>query len=820
MRYQKNRTYVIRALPLLLAAVYAGTASADGAKLEEVIITAQKRAERLQDVPIAVSAISGAQLETRGIEGSKDLSSLAPTLMVTYGNSGNSTMSIISIRGSASGAPSIFLDTAVGTYVDGVYAGKNQGGLFDIVDLERVEVLRGPQGTLFGRNTLAGAINFVTRKPSGVFGGTVGIDVGNYGQSIQRIAVDLPKMGALRLNLAARNETRDGYVGNQNGPDAGKVDKQTYRLAANLDVTPKLQAYYVFDHTNVDNVPLPVSSYSTFGWRGPVATNSSSNITYGGRAAIIAGASDEFPSSRNTTPGFAEWEKMKTHNHAMTLSYRVNDNNTFKYIFADRKMHWGDQLDMDGLPANIYSYKRDTHLETQSHELQWVGSVDRLSYVLGYYDYKEDSHTYNPMMINVASGTIFQAPDFYGSVDAKALFAQLDYAFNDKWSGSVGIRRSIDEKGVDSSVYGTGTSFSGSMTAAGLPAFIFAPGPIPVTTNAGDILQVLSPTMALDLSKQPTGATTVASPAVFHAAAKHSFAATTPALSLSYKVDEGLNVYGRIAKGFRSGGFPAEAGGSSVAQVTSARTTAFLPEKSTTMELGFKANFWDGKAQVNGAIYQNKVDNMQTNRLVPGTTSSIVVNAGKGTYQGLELEGQLVVVDGWRVGASWGYVDAKYDKYLDDQVCFTAAGGYGPCNPAVQVDRASNTKVAYAPKHTLNFNVDGRLAKTAWGILRGTMDINYVAQMYNVPSNINLDAPNAGGSYWVGTTTIPSRTLINGRLILAGVPVGGPGRADVSLWVRNLADVRKVVNNIDLGYYRVATWTEPRTYGLSFGYKW
>ncbi|CAB1370562.1 TonB-dependent receptor [Denitratisoma oestradiolicum] len=797
MRNRKS-LLAVRLLPLLIATAYAGGAIADDTKLEEVIITAQKRAERLQDVPISVSAISGSQLETRGIEGSKDLASLAPSLMVTYGNSGNSTMSIISIRGSGSGSPSIFLDTAVGTYVDGVYAGKNQGGLFDIIDMERVEVLRGPQGTLFGRNTLAGAINFVTKKPSGVFGGSVGIDVGNYGSHIERVSVDLPRMGALNLSLAARNENRDGYVKSQTGQDAGKTDKQSYRLAATLDITSKLQAFYSFDHTEVDNVQLPVSLYTPFGWKGS-ASSAASGLSAANRAAVLAGASDEFPSGRNPTPGFAEWERMKTDNHALTLSYQVNANNTVKYIYSDREMKWSDQLDLDGITANIYAYGRDTKLKTESHELQWVGNVGQLKYVAGYYTYKENSRTVNPQ---TSGGSTNWATDFSGSVDAKALFAQLDYDFTDKWSGSLGIRRSIDEKGVDSSQYGTGASYRGAMTAAGITT-------LNGVTSAGDTLSVVAPGTYFDVSKIGS------LPPVFNATAKRSFASTTPAVSLTYKVNDGLNVYGRVAKGFRSGGFAAEAGGSSTAQVAAARTTPFNPEKSTTTELGFKSNFWDGKAALSGAIYQNKITDLQTSQLVPGTTSSIIVNAGKATYKGFELEGQLVVADGWRLGMSWGRINARFDEYMDNG--FTP----GTLNySGAVIDTAGNRVNGYAPKNTLNFNVDGRLAKTAWGTLRGTMDITYTDKMHNIPGNKNLYAANAGGANDAALTLVPSRTLVNARLTLAGVPVGGPGRADVALWVRNLADVRKPVNYIDLSYYRVASWTEPRMYGMSFNYKW
>ncbi len=798
----------LRVLPALIAAAYAGGALAQE-KIEEVVITAQKRQEKLQDVPLAVTAISGAQLETRGIEGTKDLASLAPTLMVTYGNSGNTTMSIISIRGSGSGSPSIFLDTAVGTYVDGVYAGKNQGGLFDVVDLERVEVLRGPQGTLFGRNTLAGAINFVTKKPSGVFGGSVGVDIGNYGALTQRFSVDLPSMGPLKVSVAARDENRDGYVKNHSGKDNGQVDKQSHRIAATLDVTRDFQATYVYDHTDVDNTQVPVTLYTPYGWVGNIGTTTNTNaLGYPFRTAIVANASTSYPSSRNSTPGIGQWERMKTNNHALTLSYALNANNTLKYIFSDRSMKWGDQLDMDGLPVNIYAYARATTLDTKSHELQWVGNVGRLKYVAGYYSYKEDSRTKNPQTITGSSTNY--ATDFSGSVDAKAFFGQLDYDFTDKWSGSIGIRRSEDEKGVDSSQYGTSYTFNGAMTPAGLPALIFAPGAIPVTTRLGDVLIHRGPGIIMDASQQPTGATTVALPSLFHAKAKKTFSSTTPAASLTYKINQDVNVYGRIAKGFRSGGFSAEAGGASAAQIAAARTTPFNPEKSTTTELGFKSTLLGGKAQLNGAIYQNKVTDLQTNRLLPNTTSSIIVNAGEIVYRGFELEGQFVVADGWRVGASWGFVDYDIKKFID----------VGLNNGGALVDTANNRVIGYAPENTFNVNVDGRLAKTAWGTLRIAADVSYVDEMDNIPGIKNLSAPNAGGANSAALTKIPERTLANARLTLAGVPVGGPGRADVALWVRNIGNVRKPVNYIDMSYWRVATWTEPRMYGLSLSYKW
>ncbi|WP_186453883.1 TonB-dependent receptor [Denitratisoma sp. DHT3] len=237
-------------IPLLITAIYAGGAWAQGkeATLEEVIVTAQKRAEKLQDVPISITAIAGAQLENRGIEGNASLNGLAPNLQVNK-SPGSGLISQVSIRGSVTGQPAIYVDPAVGMYVDGVYIAKSQGNMFDLLDLERVEVLRGPQGTLFGRNTLAGAISFVTRKPSGQWSGAVSLDVGNYGRHVERVSLDLPKMGITSLSLAMRNEKADGWMKNGNGKALGGADRQAFRLAANFDISNKFKIDYVYDHS-------------------------------------------------------------------------------------------------------------------------------------------------------------------------------------------------------------------------------------------------------------------------------------------------------------------------------------------------------------------------------------------------------------------------------------------------------------------------------------------------------------------------------------------------------------------------------------------
>lgn len=241
-------------LPLAaMAALFSSVAIAQSAEpaappsdevLETVTITAQKREEKLQDVPIAVTAFSKTQLQNRGIENIADLSALAPGLQISK-SPANDSISQISIRGNAEINPAIYWDPAVGIYIDGVYLGKSQGTVFDVVDLYRVEVLRGPQGTLYGRNTIGGAINLVTRAPSGQWGGELSTELGNYGQFANKVSVDLPAFGIAKLSVAARSEERDGWIKGSDFSSAKELndrDNLGLRVAADIAFTPDFLA--------------------------------------------------------------------------------------------------------------------------------------------------------------------------------------------------------------------------------------------------------------------------------------------------------------------------------------------------------------------------------------------------------------------------------------------------------------------------------------------------------------------------------------------------------------------------------------------------
>ncbi|WP_170228298.1 TonB-dependent receptor [Denitratisoma oestradiolicum] len=754
--------FQLAVLPLTISLAYGTIAFAADGGLEEIVVTAQKRAERLQDVPISISAISGSQLENRGIQNVADLSSLAPNLQVSS-TPGNASTSQIAIRGSVTHNPALIFDTSVGVYLDGVYLGKSQGSVFDAVDLERVEVLRGPQGTLYGRNTIAGAINLITRKPSGEWTGSVTFDMGNYGAQVIKAGVDLPRLGIMSLSLGYRDEKRDGWVKTNSGSSVGQLnnkDSQNFRLVANFDISRDLKVDYKFDSTKMSQ-----SSALNQLWRADSWLYQSSPMlqAYGltqATADLIAnGNVAQYASQERKTRASVDgpsYERMNVDGHALTVSYKLNDSNNLKWIASERTMRWADGLDLDGSPLPIAHTQRDSHYKQNSHELQWQGNTERLNYVLGYYTFKDEGFTRNPQQYFNREWDMTSNYGFTTKVDA--WFGQLDYKLTDAWTLTGGLRTTEEKKTVD------------RLQIFGMPAF------------------------GMSIVKVPAGT---------HAA--KTFQSTTPMLSLGYKVNTNLNFYGKYSEGYKSGGFNGES--DNVVDVT----TAYKPEKVKSLEGGMKSTFADGKAQVNVALFQNKVTDLQIPVFVATTGSgSIVQNVGKSTIQGLEFEGMFAPMDGLRLQLGYGYLDAKYKRFMDNGV-----------------DQKDNRAFVHAPKHSFNLMADARLAKTSVGTLRGIVDYAYTSSFYLYPYQLATPgSTNYNPGYAdAAATKIGASGLWNMRLLLSGIPLGHKGdKAEASLWVRNLTDNKKVNNMIDFGpgfgSLSQAYFTQPRTYGVSLSYKW
>lgn len=764
---RKSATFALRTVPLVITVALAGQAYAQE-KLDEVVVSAQKRTQRIQDVPMAISAISGQALEDRKIEGAADLQGSVPNLNVVAAPV-SGLIAATSMRGLGTGQPSIWMDPAVGMYVDGVFVGKNQGALFDMLDLERVEALRGPQGTLFGRNTLGGAVNFVTRKPSGQFSGNVGLELGNYGRVVEKISIDTPKTdNGLSLTLAGRKEKQDGWLANPAAADKwGNRDRQAFKLNAAFDVSKDTKLTYMFDRSDIKETTTPMSLIKTTGYCSYLSAGTAAGIgcfpgyfNPGLGAVMTPYLQTGVPTS--TTSTFAPQQNLKVNGHAWGAETALNASTKLKYTGSHRSMNYNDQGEYDGTPFNVFSGNRTTVYSTDSHELQVTGSATNINYVAGLYYFKDSGSTiqnqiggffaFSPLAIRA------RQTNFGLGTEAKAAYGQMDYALSKETTLTGGLRYTTEDK--------TGSIWRSTTVAYPMVTPVWQAGMAPGDVNA-----------------------------------KATFSSWTPTLALSQKLNDSQMVFGRVAKGFKSGGFPLEA--PTLAQAT----TTFKPETSTSYEAGFKGA--DGNASYSATVFLTKLKDQQISYLPVGSTSPTTNNAGASTYKGLELEGAFKVTKDTKIQGGYGYLSAKFDDYMS-----TGISG-------LPVNAASNLVVGYAPKHTLNLSVESRLANTDWGRLKGLIDYRYVASYYNYPANISMTAANAIAGNYAADSKMPALGTVNARLILDQIQVGGPGQMDVSLWVKNLANKQTLQNMMDIsGYYQVGYWSNPRTFGATVNYKW
>ncbi|HVN42248.1 MAG TPA: TonB-dependent receptor, partial [Steroidobacteraceae bacterium] len=448
------------ASPAVADAPPANTA-AQPAALEQIVVTAQRREEKLQDVPIAVTAVTAGELATRGIENAIDMNSAAPNLLARANPGANGILSI-GIRGSISGQPAIWADTPIGMYLDGVYLGKAQGNVFDLADIERIEVLRGPQGTLFGRNTEGGAVSFVSRQPSGEFRGSAEVDMGNYGHDIGKLSIDLPKLGFLSATIAARKEKMNGWAENlSHEGDPGAINSDGFRAALKFDFTDRFKGTYAFDYARSRNVPTVSSLFSLSGWNTDIAS------AFGAIGPQVAAAMEPYvtthrPDTVDTPEGLPLYENSKNTAHTASLTYEITDTETAKYIFSRRNMDYNSQQSISGMPLittpitvptgypppyDTYTfqypmtayYSTNTQYQQTSNELQWLGNHDTLHYVVGLYDFKDSGETQDWQWFGLF-GAKPERVDYAPSTHAKAAYGQFDWEFVKDLTLTAGIR--------------------------------------------------------------------------------------------------------------------------------------------------------------------------------------------------------------------------------------------------------------------------------------------------------------------------------------------------------------------------------------------
>lgn len=766
---------------LMLSAAFVGASPAfaqeegtSGDGLGEIIVTAQKRAENIQDVPIAISAVGSEYLESRGISSIDGLGTIAPNVKIERAPS-SKTITQIAIRGSVTINPAITWEPAVGLYLDGVYIAKAQGSIFDIADLERVEVLRGPQGTLYGRNALAGAINLITKKPSGEAGGSLELTYGDYDYKKIKGVIDLPRMGIFSAKLSGQYVKRDGLVDIVPNPVAGvltalpnlvnqtdTIDSGSFMAQLRAELSDNVTLDYTYDYNKQKQRP-PFAQLLRVNRNGDprdIFDPASPSFAFGGAFFPLHLYANPKRQSVASIDGNV-YERSRAYGHALTLTADLG-NATLKSITAYRDLAWSDGLDLDGSPTPVAYTQRITDYHALSQELQLTGTAlsDRLNYVLGAFYFKEKAETLGPQVF-FGGGADFQS-DYGSHTKAIALYAQLDYKLTDALKLSLGGRYTHETKDVRRYLRVNFDAANG----------IFSP---------------------LVVANIPYGGVPDAKYSNF-----------SPAATLSYAASANVNVYARFARGFKSGGFNGET--NDFAAPTAACPTGALelcdpynPEKVDSYELGIKSKLADGRLILNVAAFRDQHKDIQLSIFrATGAASSIVRNAASARIQGLEFEAVARPVDSLTVNATLALLDAKYNKYLD-------AG----------LDVSKNRAFPHTPKRSASLGVDWAVLKGDWGKLNLYGDVNYVSAYFTFPYPLVTPTPSDQNAY---TTRSKGRTIVNLRAAVSDIKIGGV-KTEIAAFVRNLTKEDNPSNFIDFGPgfggLTLGYFPDPRTWGIS-----
>ena len=590
--------------------------------LEEVVVTAQKREESLQDAPIAITAITESTIDDLDIANVVDLAGMAPNVHIINTPS-NNTAATIAMRGGTTINPAITWEPTVGMYLDGVYLGKGQGSIFDVADLERVEILRGPQGTLYGRNTLGGAINLISKKPSGA-GTSAKVTLGNYGLKQAQLIADYEVGENIFTKVVLNNKKRGGYVNNAASPyqAAQGVVPNTTSSNSELDTInskgvkftiayegDKTSVNLSLDKTDQDNVPPFAQLTNTIpNW----------STAFGVGASALTGGLKLWPIEL-----FANSDRQGVaHNDARTFELSTVEGTsltiaremglgTLKVIWAKRKTDWDDNLDLDGGPFPVANTSRFTNYSAETLEVQLSGSTDKMEYVVGYYALKDDAYTSNPQSFFGGGTSIVQ--NYSGDGDSTAIFGQLTYAIAENWDVTVGARSTEEDK-------------------VGFKEYV----------------------------------------GIISASGKGSFDDTTGTFILSHDFSENTNLYFKVADGFKAGGFNAESSNPFGA------STPYAPETISSTEFGLKGRYFDNRMMLNVAYFDNEHEDMQISYFTANAAAASEVINNSAEISGLEIETTTLINDSTRLMVNLGTLDSEFtgnkvasDGYLLEQVPYS-----------------------------------------------------------------------------------------------------------------------------------------------------
>jgi iron complex outermembrane receptor protein len=777
--------------------------STDAGQLQEIVVTAQKREQKLQSVPISITALNADAIKADRIETVEDLNAVAPNLTVRLGAGGNQSPNY-TLRGILGASSAAGQDKGVSPYIDGVYLQAQSGSIFELADIERVEVLKGPQGTLFGRNATGGAIQIITKDPTGELGGYQELTGGNLGTFRSKTHLDLPAFGPVSASITYLHSQHDGDVRNlgagtqwnylTTGGESGILtspkrlgdDDTDAAMGAIKYAVDDFHLTYKFDYTHDDYTPNAEGvSYLPTGFLTQLLAASPNPMTP---------VTTQRPNAVNNafaTPGLTEnW------GHNLTAQYWVNDDISFKNILAFRETKNRTTFQLDGLGGLVN-----------------VGIPDFLGYPPGLAIPFGPGG--NPKLASFVNGAPFV---FLGNNDYLREYQwsdELQLNINKDWvTFTGGLLHFYDHNTTAGLSGGYNTTITQVITGQNTP-LNGTPFVIPANPGyGGAVVQTFSNavyaqpefhlTDQLDLvaglrwtQDQKNGHESLpdqtVTPGISPIFYKHS--QITYLAGLNYKVDDNTLVYGKFSTGFVSGG--------------ALSTLTYKPEKARSWELGVKTEQFDRRLRSDLALFDARYSNLQydtsgslTGNPATALFSQAIVNQGDAHALGFEFENAFALTRELTFTANVGFTNFKYEQATIPPGLASLSGPPG----FMPFQRPSFTG-------TLGLQYDGE-QELWWGShLTARIDANFRSQTLLTSNTISATSPNASDPALVAAATSPFVWLVNTRIALADIALEGQ-QVEVAVWAKNLLDDREIVQFVGLGPVGSAIYEQARTFGV------